>query len=123
MNVNSLNKKQLIYEINRLRNIIDDLQAEHTSDSKLNSERQHSLLQSILNTLPDLVWLKDPDGVYLSCNNRFETFFNASKSARIKSRSFFLRFIASPNRIPEEPNAKNNACSLGFLPNPLIICL
>jgi PAS domain S-box-containing protein/putative nucleotidyltransferase with HDIG domain len=34
-------------------------------------------LRALLNTLPDLVWLKDPEGVYLSCNRRFESFFGA----------------------------------------------
>ncbi|HKR40414.1 MAG TPA: EAL domain-containing protein [Paraburkholderia sp.] len=29
-------------------------------------------LQSVLQTLPDMVWLKDAEGVYLSCNHAFE---------------------------------------------------
>ena len=32
-------------------------------------------LRALLNTIPDLVWLKDPAGVYLACNPRFEQFF------------------------------------------------
>jgi len=31
-------------------------------------------LKTILNTIPDLVWLKDVNGVYLGCNARFESF-------------------------------------------------
>lgn len=34
-------------------------------------------LRTLIDTLPDLVWLKDPDGVYLFCNRRFESFFGA----------------------------------------------
>ena len=34
-------------------------------------------LRTLIDTLPDLVWLKDPEGVYLSCNRRFESFFGA----------------------------------------------
>ena len=34
-------------------------------------------LRTLVDTLPDLVWLKDPEGVYLSCNRRFEDFFGA----------------------------------------------
>lgn len=30
--------------------------------------------KTIIRNLPDLVWLKDPDGIYLACNNRFEDF-------------------------------------------------
>jgi len=37
-------------------------------------------LRSLVNTLPDLVWLKDPQGVYLACNPRFESFFGAPQS-------------------------------------------
>lgn len=38
-----------------------------------------SYLQTLIDTLPDLIWLKDKDGVYLSCNPRFERFFGASE--------------------------------------------
>jgi two-component system, sensor histidine kinase and response regulator len=34
-------------------------------------ERQGALLSAIVQDSPDLVWLKDPHGVYLSCNARF----------------------------------------------------
>ena len=37
-------------------------------------------LQAVLRSIPDLVWLKDPDGVYLLCNQRFEQFFGAPAS-------------------------------------------
>lgn len=38
-------------------------------------ERQRAHLLTLVQTLPDLVWLKDPEGVYLACNPRFEQFF------------------------------------------------
>ncbi len=34
-------------------------------------------LQTLIQTLPDLIWLKDSKGVYLACNHRFEQFFGA----------------------------------------------
>lgn len=34
-------------------------------------------LRTLVQTLPDLVWLKDQNGVYLSCNQMFERFFGA----------------------------------------------
>jgi PAS domain S-box-containing protein len=37
-------------------------------------------LRTLIDTIPDLVWLKDPDGVYLSCNSKFEHFFGAKES-------------------------------------------
>ena len=35
-------------------------------------------LRTLVDTIPDLVWLKDPDGVYLGCNRIFEQFFGAA---------------------------------------------
>lgn len=36
-----------------------------------------ALLKTLTHAIPDLVWLKDPEGVYLACNQRFEQFFGA----------------------------------------------
>ena len=44
-------------------------------------QKSASLLRSLLDTLPDLVWVKDLDGTYLECNARFERFFGARKEA------------------------------------------
>ncbi len=41
------------------------------------SERQRKM---ILDTIPDLVWLKDADGVYRMCNPALERFFGAPES-------------------------------------------
>ncbi len=43
-------------------------------------ERERAFLSTLIRTIPDMIWLKDPDGVYLSCNPRFEQFFGASES-------------------------------------------
>jgi len=37
-------------------------------------------LRTLVQTIPDLIWLKDPDGVYLSCNPMFERFFGAREA-------------------------------------------
>lgn len=45
------------------------------------------LLQSeIQNKIPDLLWFKDPNGVYMFCNQRFEAFFGA-KEAEIVNKT------------------------------------
>ncbi len=36
--------------------------------------------KTIIQTLPDPVWLKNPEGVYLACNRRFTDFFGASEA-------------------------------------------
>jgi two-component system, sensor histidine kinase and response regulator len=40
-------------------------------------EKSNMMLESLLRAIPDLIWMKDPDGVYLTCNKRFEDFFGA----------------------------------------------
>ena len=42
-------------------------------------QESKSLLQALLHSIPDLVWLKDPEGVYLYCNQRFEAFFGTTE--------------------------------------------
>jgi PAS domain S-box-containing protein len=37
-------------------------------------------LRTLVDSIPDLVWLKDQNGIYLSCNPIFEQFFGAKKS-------------------------------------------
>lgn len=40
---------------------------------------QKGFLRTLIDTIPDLIWLKDPDGIYLACNPRFEEFFGAKE--------------------------------------------
>ncbi len=53
---------------------------------KLADERSHQ--KNILDSLPDLVWLKDTEGHYLSCNTRFESLYGASE-AEIRGKTDF----------------------------------
>lgn len=39
--------------------------------------RERTILRTLIDTLPDLIWLKDANGVYIACNSRFEQFFGA----------------------------------------------
>lgn len=41
---------------------------------------ERARLRSIVNTIPDLVWVKDTRGVYLFCNRTFEKLFGAPES-------------------------------------------
>jgi len=58
---------------NGLIAVVQDITERKKSEEALrNSEiRLHTLVQ----TIPDLIWLKDVNGVYLSCNKMFERFF------------------------------------------------
>lgn len=46
-------------------------------DDKLIAEG--AFLHTLINTIPDMVWLKDAEGVYLACNPSFERFFGAAE--------------------------------------------
>lgn len=36
-------------------------------------------MRALVNTIPDLIWMKNPSGVYLQCNQRFQEFFGATE--------------------------------------------
>jgi two-component system, cell cycle sensor histidine kinase and response regulator CckA len=54
-----------------IRDITDSKQTEN----KLRKSENH--LRTLVQTIPDLIWSKNKDGVYLSCNSMFERFFGA----------------------------------------------
>jgi PAS domain S-box-containing protein len=41
------------------------------------ASRREAQLHTLIHAMPDLVWLKDPEGVYLACNHAFERFVGA----------------------------------------------
>lgn len=57
-----------------------------TQMHELSNERLQ--LRTLLDTLPDLIWLKDQEGIYLSCNKRFEQFFGASEAEIVGKTDF-----------------------------------
>ncbi|HNX18346.1 MAG TPA: PAS domain S-box protein [Methanoregula sp.] len=62
------------YFIGTVRDITEQKRVE-------NAMRENEvLLRTLVDTLPDLVWLKDPKGIYLSCNRRFGNFFGAAEN-------------------------------------------
>jgi diguanylate cyclase (GGDEF)-like protein/PAS domain S-box-containing protein len=50
----------------------------NTRTRELHEERRR--LRTLIDTLPDLIWLKDTEGVYLACNPEFERFFGAREA-------------------------------------------
>ncbi len=40
---------------------------------------ESSKLKTLVKSIPDLVWMKDPYGIYLACNKRFEQMYGASE--------------------------------------------
>ena len=44
-------------------------------ETLISRDKNEALTRTLIETLPDLIWLKDPQGIYLSCNPKFERFF------------------------------------------------
>ena len=45
-----------------------------------NLAKSEAHLRTLVRSMPDLIWLKDAEGVYLTCNPRFEQFFGADEA-------------------------------------------
>ncbi|MBI5540209.1 MAG: PAS domain S-box protein [Bacteroidia bacterium] len=70
-------KDEIGHVVNVLEGITDITERKHAENKLAQNE---ALLNTLVDTIPDLVWLKDEKGVYLHCNKRFENFFGASKN-------------------------------------------
>jgi len=57
--------------------ILYDITARKQAEEALKARETE--LRTLINAIPDLVWLKSAEGVYLKCNQRFETFFGATE--------------------------------------------
>ncbi|MBI3902559.1 MAG: PAS domain S-box protein [Nitrosomonadales bacterium] len=49
---------------------------------------EENFLRTLVNTLPDLIWLKDTGGIYLACNARFERFLGAKEQDIVGKSDF-----------------------------------
>ena len=57
--------------------VFRDVTEEYALNEKLESSQ--SFISTLLHTLPDMVWVKDIEGVYLSCNAKFERMIGAEE--------------------------------------------
>ena len=44
--------------------------------------------RTLVNTIPDLIWLKDTDGIYLSCNTKFEQFLGVKEAGIVGKNDY-----------------------------------
>ncbi|MBV8646602.1 PAS domain S-box protein [Paludibacterium sp.] len=96
----------------------EDISAGKRVEQALRSERQ--LLRTLVDTSPDLIWLKDAQGVYLSCNRRFAEFFGVGEGDIVGKTDYDLVdrsradiFMATDRRVIESETAlKHEAASL-----------
>jgi PAS domain S-box-containing protein len=66
--------------------VFRDITARKRTEDALRAKEAH--LSTLIQTIPDLIWLKDTNGVYLTCNKTFEQFFGA-KEAEIVGKTDF----------------------------------
>jgi len=69
----------IIHDITERKQVMEELRQ---------SEARH---RTLVETIPDLVWLKDLDGVYLGCNPTFERFFGASEAEIVGRTDYDFR--------------------------------
>ena len=56
--------------------------------AKIEAQNEHDKLKAILENIPDLLWIKDSNGVYITCNKRFEDFFGAKEKDIINKTDY-----------------------------------
>lgn len=69
-----------------LLGIVRDITERKDYELKLNNEKIR--LRTILDTIPDLLWLKDPNGVYLLCNKKVEELYEEKEENIIGKTDF-----------------------------------
>ncbi|NEV60798.1 PAS domain S-box protein [Thiorhodococcus minor] len=60
------------------RGLDRDVTEKRLAEIALQESREQ--LRTLVSSIPDLVWMKDLQGAYLTCNARFEAFFGATES-------------------------------------------
>lgn len=65
-------------------NLLSHLHQRQRMDTQLAYER--SLLQTLVQTIPDLIWLVDSEGVFLACNHRFGQLYGADPQTIVGKR-------------------------------------
>lgn len=73
----------VVNETGQMAGLLEEHEIAQAMVNGLSEERdglEENFLHTLVNTLPDLVWLKNVDGVYLACNARFERFFGAKEA-------------------------------------------
>ena len=56
--------------------------------AKIEAQNKRNKLKAILENIPDLLWIKDVNGVYITCNKRFEDFFGAKEKDIINKTDY-----------------------------------
>jgi len=81
--------KQLIAELDAARARISELETinsshihsynNNTATSSISITKENVWLRNLIEAIPDLIWIKDPNGVFLNCNPSFERLYGAKE--------------------------------------------
>lgn len=94
-------------ELQNYRYSLEKLVEQRTAEIMETKNQLHTLL----NTIPDLIWLKNSDGVYLLCNPMFERFFGAKEEEIVGKTDYdfvdkeLADFFRKNDRMAMEANA------------------
>jgi PAS domain S-box-containing protein len=66
--------------------IVQDITERKQVEEKL--KKSEARLRTLIDTIPDLIWLKDPEGIFLQCNHRFEKYFGAAENEIVGKTDF-----------------------------------
>jgi len=80
-------RASLLNELKTIRGRAEEIEAElgfcaedHNGAESSYCSENNEFFRTLIDTIPDLVWVKDLQGVYLACNEAFELFFGAAES-------------------------------------------
>jgi diguanylate cyclase (GGDEF)-like protein/PAS domain S-box-containing protein len=68
-------------DMGQIAGLLNEHDLTHTMALRLIDDKliaEGAFLHTLVNTIPDMIWLKNVDGTYLACNSRFERFFGAT---------------------------------------------
>ena len=82
--------------------------------TQIHLEQEQFHLRNLLQTVPALIWMKDPQGIYLSCNSRFEQFVGHQEAAIIgkTDKDLFTADVAKSFRSYDQKAIVTNAASI-----------
>ena len=102
-----------------IEKIINDVEAVYLRSNAIVGHQggEYRLKQAhwhaLIDTLPDLVWLKDRQGVYLACNHRFESYLGADENEIVGKTNYdFMdaRLAKSFSEQDQEAMSTGNRC-------------
>lgn len=73
-------------QVRGIYGVLQDISTAREAMTRL--EESENRLRTLIETIPDLVWMKDPEGKYLVCNPRFEQFFGAPQARIVGSTDY-----------------------------------